>query len=221
MWRVVALAVVLAFGAPAASAAQAPPGDSVTGTAATGSGRGYVEFTFDAHSGPLGERPTGTVRLNAFLGDLGALPVTCLGVDGNRAGVIVKAPENSSGIAGIAISVEDNQVGPDKIDWQSVMTLPSDCPAPSEVREPTVSGDVTVSDAPPPPTTFNQCRQAGWVKYGFDSHAACISYVHELARQKCIFERVAHGIAAFRQKYGLGPDQDHAMRHCVRLYTGF
>jgi hypothetical protein len=48
-----------------------------------------------------------------------------------------------------------------------------------------------------------------------------ISYVHELARQKCIFERVTHGIAAFRAKYGLPPNQDHAMRHCVRLYTGW
>ena len=45
--------------------------------------------------------------------------------------------------------------------------------------------------------------------------------MHHQARQKCIFERVAHGIAAFRAKYGLPPDQHHAMRHCVRLYTGF
>jgi hypothetical protein len=198
--RLGTLAVVLAFGAPAVSAAQAPRGDSVTGTAATGAGRGYVEFTFDAHSGPLGERPTGTVRLNAFVGDLGALPLTCLGVDGNRASMIVKAPENTSNVAGLAISVEDNQAGPDKIDWRTLMTLPSDCPAASEVFDPTVSGNVTVSDAPPPPTTYSQCRQGGWVQYGFDSHAACSSYVHELARQKCIFERVAHGITAFRQK---------------------
>jgi hypothetical protein len=221
MWRVGALAVVLALGAPTVSAAQAPPGDSVTGTAATGAGRQYVEFTFDAHSGPLGERPTGTVRLNALVGDLGALPLSCLSVDGNRASMIVKAPENSSSIAGLAISVEDNQAGQDKIDWQTLMTLPSDCPVASVVYDPTVSGDVTVSDAPPPPTTYSQCRQAGWVKYGFNSRAACISYVHELARQKCIFERAAHGITAFRLKYGLGPHHKHAMRRCVRLYTGF
>jgi hypothetical protein len=37
---------------------------------------------------------------------------------------------------------------------------------------------------------------------------------------KCIFERVAHGIVAFRAEYGFAPDQNHAMRHCVRLYPG-
>ena len=37
----------------------------------------------------------------------------------------------------------------------------------------------------------------------------------------CIFERVAHGIVAFRTKYGLGTDHEHAMRHCVRLRTGW
>lgn len=80
-------------------------------------------------------------------------------------------------------------------------------------------GDIVVTDAPP--ATYTQCRQAGWVKYGYASHAACISAVHDFARQKCIFERVAHGIVAFRAKYGFAPDQNHAMRHCVRLYTGF
>jgi hypothetical protein len=33
--------------------------------------------------------------------------------------------------------------------------------------------------------------------------------------------RVAHGIVTFRSKYGFAPDQNHAMRHCVGLYTGF
>jgi hypothetical protein len=71
------------------------------------------------------------------------------------------------------------------------------------------------------PATYNECRQAGWVKYGYSGHPACITSVHDWARSKCIFERVAHGIVAFRAKNGLGPDQNHAMRHCVRLYTGF
>jgi hypothetical protein len=37
----------------------------------------------------------------------------------------------------------------------------------------------------------------------------------------CIFERAGIRIAAFRAKYGLGPNHDHAMRHCVRLRTGW
>ncbi len=34
-------------------------------------------------------------------------------------------------------------------------------------------------------------------------------------------QRAAGGITRFRAKYGLGPNHDHAMRHCVRLYTGW
>jgi hypothetical protein len=81
-------------------------------------------------------------------------------------------------------------------------------------------GDIVVTDAEPP-ATYTQCRQAGWVKYGYASHPQYIEAVHDWARQKCIFERAATGITAFRAKYGLGANDDHAMRHCVRLYTGF
>lgn len=220
-WSLVA--TVMAVGAvfvPGA-AAQTPTQDSVTGSAGTGSGRGFALFTFDVRSGPSGEDPTGTVTIDSFFGVIGPLDATCLSVSANKAGMVVRAPEATSSIAGLAISVEDGGPGQDKIDWHTVMTLPSDCPVPSEPLEPTVSGDVTVSDAPPPPTTYAQCRQAGWVRYGFESHAACTAYVHERARQKCIFERVAHGVVAFRAKYGLAPNQHHAMRHCVRLYTGW
>jgi hypothetical protein len=198
-----------------------PRPDSVTGTAATGEGRSSVEFTFDAHGGVPGERPTGTVHVDAFLSDLGKLDVTCMGVSGSRASVIVRAQPNNSGIAGLAISVEDGGAGQDRIDWRTVSSLPSDCPAPSEVLDPTVSGDVVVTDAPLPPTAYAECRQGGWVKYGFDSHPACSRYVHDWSRQACAFERAGIGIAAFRSKYGLGPRQDHAMRRCVRRRTGF
>jgi hypothetical protein len=217
-----ALAIGLALGAPTVSAAQAPFEDSVTGTAATGSGRGFTEFTFDAHSGPLGERPTGTVTLDTFFGVIGPLDVSCLAVNANRASMLARAPENTSGITGLAISAEDNGPGQDRIGWHVVTDpLPSDCPVTSEPLEPTVSGDITVTDSPPPPTTYSQCRQAGWVKYGFAGRAACIDYVHERARQACIFERVAHGIVAFRAKYGIGPQHQLAMWSCVHGRTGF
>jgi hypothetical protein len=220
---VVLVALALGLAVPAASAAQAPAGDSVTGVAAAGEGRLDTEFTFDAHSGPLGENPTGVVSFKSLFGNSGPLPVDCLSVSGKRASMVAVAPPNNSGIAGLLISVEDRGPGPagEKLDWHSLSSLPPDCPVPAEIFDDTHSGDIVVTDAPPPPTTYAQCRLAGWVKYGFASHAACIGYVHDRARQKCIFERVAHGIVAFRAKYGLGPTHDHAMRHCVRLYTGF
>ena len=82
-------------------------------------------------------------------------------------------------------------------------------------NQPLNGGDIVVTDAQTP-ATYTQCRQAGWVGYGYASHAQCISAVHDWARNKCIFERAAHGIVAFRSKYGFAPDQNHAMRHCVR-----
>jgi hypothetical protein len=220
---VVLVALALGLAVPGASAAQAPPGDSVTGVAETGTGRQEIEFTFDAHSGPSGENPTGIVSFESFFGPSGPLPVDCLSVSGKRASMVAVAPPNNSGIAGLLISVEDSGPGPggEKLDWHTVSSLPPDCPVPAQIFDDTTSGDIVVTDAPPAPTTYAQCRQAGWVKYGFASHAACIDYVHDRARQKCIFERVAHGIVAFRLKYGLGSNHDHAMRHCVRLYTGF
>jgi hypothetical protein len=82
------------------------------------------------------------------------------------------------------------------------------------------TSDFAVADAEPP-DTYEQCRQGGWVKYGYASHAQCNDGVHEYARRKCIFERAGIGITAFRAKYGLNSNGDYAMRHCVRLRTGF
>jgi hypothetical protein len=176
----VVLALVFALAAPAgASAAPPPAGDSVTGTVATGAARDFVQFTFDARSGPSGENPTGTVHPDAFLADLGLLEVSCLGVSGNRATVIVKAPPNTSGIAGLEISVEDNGPGPgqDRLDWHPISALPSDCPAPSEVLGGTTSGDLVVTDAPPLPVSKEQCKKGGWRLFGFKNQGACVSFV--------------------------------------------
>ena len=215
-------ALVLALGAaPAASAAPAPAGDSVTGVATNGDGRDFTRFTFDAHSGASGENPTGTVVFDTLFGSFGALPVSCLTVSLKRASMVIDAPPNA-GIAGFYLTVEDNGPGPQEgLDWSILNSLPPDCPIPSGAISQSETGDIVVTDSPPAPTTYAQCRQAGWVKYGFAGHADCNAYVHERARQACIFERVAHGVTAFRLKYGLDPDHTFAMRHCVRLQTGW
>jgi hypothetical protein len=117
-----AAAASVAIGLLAAPAgAQLPTEDSVTGIAATGAGRSFVEFTFDAHSGPSGENPTGTVRFDAFLADLGQLEVSCLTVSDNRASVVVLIPPLSPNApAGALISVQDNDgAGADRLGWRS------------------------------------------------------------------------------------------------------
>jgi hypothetical protein len=176
---VVALTVGLGLGAATTSAAQSPVQDSVTGSATTGIGRNFAEYTFDVHSGPSGENPTGTVVFASLFGVIGPLDVTCLSVSGNRASMIVRFPEpNTSTTVGLEISVEDNGPAQDRIDPQPLTALPSACPVPSEVSEPTLSGDIVVTDAQPFPTTADQCRHGGWHDFGFKNEGECIAFVN-------------------------------------------
>jgi hypothetical protein len=179
MKRSVALgSMVLAAMLAPSVAAQVPTQDSVTGTAATGFGRNFVEFTFDAHSGPSGENPTGTVAFHGSLVDFGPLDISCLRVSGNKASIIVLAPEPDLFPPGILVSVEDNGPSQDSIGWQPLATLPSDCPLPSAVLgATTISGDVTVTDAPALPTSKDQCKHGGWETYGvFKNQGDCVSF---------------------------------------------
>ena len=180
MKRSVALgSMVLAAMVAPSAVAQVPTQDSVTGTAATGFGRSFVEFTFDAHSGPSGENPTGTVAFHGPLVDFGPLDISCLRVSGNKASMIVPAPEPNLVPPGIVVSVEDNGPGQDSIGWQPLAALPSDCPLPSGVLgSTTISGDVTVTDAPALPTSKDQCKNGGWREFGlFKNQGDCVSFV--------------------------------------------
>jgi hypothetical protein len=72
------------------------------------------------------------------------------------------------------------------------------------------------------PTTRAQCKNGGWRDYGlFKSQGDCVSFVRHQARQACTFERAAHGVVAFRAKYGIGPQHQLAMWACVHGRIGF
>ncbi len=148
-------------------------------------------FNFHAASGPEGENPTGEV-INLTTGErVGAMTftgsVTCLAVSGNRAAVgavgtyfgfpaavlmtvVDGGPPNSGAdTANVAIRV-DSQTPPP----------PPDCSTASFSNQLVVtSGDVMVRDAPPLPTTTDQCKNGGWRKYGdlFKNQGACVSFV--------------------------------------------
>lgn len=216
--RLIGVAVVAsAFACGGVSEAQIPAQDSVTGTAATGFGRSLVEFTFDVHSGPSGENPTGTVAFHGTLVDFGPLDISCVRVSDNDASMIVLAPEPNLFPPGIAVSVEDNGPGQDSIGWEPLAELPSDCPLPSGILgSTTISGDVTVTDALAHPTSKDQCEKGGWAQFGFNNRKQCVRSVRQRARQECVFIRAAHGRPAFRAQYGSGPHKRHAMRRCVR-----
>jgi hypothetical protein len=175
---VLVFGVVSALLVASSAAAQVPAQDSVTGSATTGSGRGFTAFTFDVQSGPSGENPAGTVVFDTFFGRIGPLDAVCLNVSGNRASVLLRAPANNSGIAGVAVAVEDDGPGNDRIDFHVLTVLPSNCPVPAQVFEPTVFGDVTVVDAPPLPTSKEQCKNGGWRHFpAFRNQGDCVSFV--------------------------------------------
>jgi hypothetical protein len=240
----VALAAV--FGLPGVAAGQGPAEDSVVGFAnvtqpvcvPTGP---YIRclnpdtYFFDAHSGPAGESPRGTVVFSTgeragLRQDYGS--VTCLAVNGRKASIGV----NFSGLDyenvphAAVVFVEDNGgAGQDRIgvqDLPAAGSAPSVCPAspPAGVTlGPTYPVDfpeenMTVTDAL---STKAQCRNGGWLTYGFGNQGQCVSFVRHQARQACLFERVAHGIVAFRAKYGIGPQHQLATWACVHGRIGF
>jgi hypothetical protein len=71
------------------------------------------------------------------------------------------------------------------------------------------------------PKTIEQCRHGGWWLLGFDYQGACVAYAKHRARQACTFERAAHGVEAFRVKYGIGPQHERAMWSCIHARVGF
>jgi hypothetical protein len=117
---------------------------------------GTGRFDFDASSGPLGENPTGTFRLEVptVIGlQFWEGEVTCLQVTGNRAsigGVVTNA--NPAGLVGLgfAISVLDNTPAADLLSDGAFLGLAPpantpDCGDPSE-PDSLVEGDIVVQD---------------------------------------------------------------------------
>jgi hypothetical protein len=150
---------------PAAALGQAPPGDSVTGT---GTFTDSNAFSFDVHSGPLGENPTGTAGLGFFVP--GA--VTCLHVEGNTAILQVNTPTFSFPVT---IKVTDGT--PDRVDSAPAGGDPCGGGV-GIVFQIVASGDIVVTDAQPFPTSKDQCKNGGWQTYGaFKDQGDCVSYV--------------------------------------------
>jgi hypothetical protein len=170
---------------PALSAptpAPVPLQDSVTGTATT---LGFVDqvirWQITATSGPTGENPTG--RLSAVFEGLGPFfdgPVTCLSVHDDVA--LLKTQDSLFGVL-LAFRITDTAglgVG-DLVETTFASPVASDCAAErSYIRMDRVtSGDITVVDAPPRPTSQEQCKNRGWRAFGstFRSQGQCVAFV--------------------------------------------
>jgi hypothetical protein len=179
--------VALALASYSSAAPPPPVQDSVVLTDAPGvvtppeSPFIFTISELDATSGPSGENPSGLVRfavlnLNIPFGG----PVTCLAVTGNTAIINFQDQMAPAGQI-INFHVTDDQ--PDTFSLGPMGRAPTDCspnvhPIPG-LAGPLISGDITVVDAQPPPTTKQQCKNGGWRNFPqFKSQGQCIAFVN-------------------------------------------
>jgi hypothetical protein len=163
----------LAAAFPSAAFAQVPRQDSVTST--PGVAGSFSVTTLNATSGPSGENPSGQVAFSVFGFLQVGGPVTCLAVSGNTATLNIQDQQGGFGI--VTVQVSDNQ--PDTFDAVPIGRTPTDCSplAPSGLGGP-YSGDIVIVDAPPLPTSKDQCKDGGWQTYGvFKNQGDCVSFV--------------------------------------------
>jgi hypothetical protein len=182
-------AALLGLGASSASA-QSPDRDFVTGESG-GEFVGHPAFrfilVFDASSGPSGENPTGTVRIDSetfgLRQTLFIYNVTCLSVAGHQAtigGVAVIKPPSLPAYA--LFYVEDGVGGAPDRAGGSFDAAPPTCPAPpfDETKtDASVTGELTVHDALAVPTEPRQCKNGGWSSFPqFKSQGQCIAFIN-------------------------------------------
>ena len=198
---------VLAAGGGAG--AQEPAGDAVIGDA-SGCLLSYpvygcvnnVTLRPDAHSGPAGENPSGSVDLVINGGTPGSLStietaVTCLSVRGHVAVIGVSGTRyrtyqgtevptaglirvtDGGGPASGADTFELDTHDGDLFD--PPIPGPTDCSSfPTGIQAGVNEvGDLTIIDAPSLPTSKDQCKNGGWRNYGttFKNQGQCVAFV--------------------------------------------
>jgi hypothetical protein len=166
-----------------------------------------IGLTADARSGPSGENPTGTMTWDQNIFGLffhNATGVTCLSVKGNVAIVGVSGTRRAAAAGGLSLEAwlagriritDGGASGPDTMEFDlqqgpfdtfppgpppPSLPGPTDCSAfpaglPAYVAP---GGELVVTDAPPLPTSKDQCRNGGWRNFpGFKNEGVCVSFV--------------------------------------------
>lgn len=164
------VAMTVAVGSLAAAGvagAQTPAKDSVTGSGVSNIPGCSGPFDVNAQSGPSGENPTG--QLNC--GTLFSGPVTCLNVNGNVALLTVQ----DSVFGQVGVRITDGGPMADHLE----ALLGAGCPTPlTSYLDFDFTGDIVIVDAPPLPTSKDQCKNGGWQTFGvFKSQGDCVSFV--------------------------------------------
>jgi hypothetical protein len=166
MPMIAAVGLAVAVMAPAA-AAQAPSQASVVGRGTSAFCAG--PFTISAQSGPSGVDAVGQVAC----GTLFSGPVTCLVVEGNVARLLAFTTQFGS----VALRITDNGPQGDIVEARPVL---AGCPRPLVIGylDLGFSGDIVIGEAPPPPTSKDQCKNGGWRTFGvFKNQGDCVSFV--------------------------------------------
>jgi hypothetical protein len=175
LFAAAAVGVGVALALPGVSGAQIPTQDSVVLTGGPAQAGLFTVIDIDATSGPSGENPTGQVSFDVFgTLNLGG-PVTCLAVSGNTATINF---DDQSGFGITTVQVVDGQ--PDSFDAFPQGRAPTDCSPlpPSGLGGPVSDGDIVVVDAPPLPTSKEQCKKGGWRDFPqFKNQGQCIAFV--------------------------------------------
>jgi hypothetical protein len=179
---IVATALALPGVSSAAPPSAAPAQDSVLLTGGPVQASGFTVFEINATSGPDGENPTGHTKFFQpeqihGVGNLGG-PVLCLAVRGNTATMNVQSEAFFQDL--VTIQVVDAQ--PDTFDASLDVAprAPTDCSPlpPTGFGGPLSSGDISVIDAQPLPTTKDQCKHGGWHNFPqFKNQGQCIRFV--------------------------------------------
>jgi len=87
---------------------------------------------------------------------------------------------NLFGLAYFKVTDVDNGPAGSNLDTGAVegSNTPADCTTPTFGSiGPLTSGDLAVTDSPPPPGTTRQCLSGGYQAYGFANPGRCIAYV--------------------------------------------
>lgn len=171
----------------APSAFAAAPLDTVT---ATGGGSTITGLNLSAQSGTSGQNPSGTASFTAFgMFDI-AGSVTCLSVTGpDRGAGTATAPttavlnfvDTNPPFAGTVFTtelVDNGGNGADTISTAPTGRSPTDCSAFGGLTDTLTNGRAVVFDAPPLPTSKDQCKDGGWQSFGvFKNQGDCVSFV--------------------------------------------
>lgn len=187
---VVATAAIAANTVPTGASAQTPQAQDrvfTTGTTSAGvlefgSLSFFTSIVIDARSGPSGETPSGQLSFTGIQGtgtspiviDFGG-SVSCLSVVGNVAVIgffqdrfffrvrVTDGGGPGSGLDTFAVAV---------------FVASSGCADfGGGFSETVTEGDITVVDAPPLPTSKEQCKNRGYTSFSFKNQGECVAFV--------------------------------------------